>query len=257
MHMLAYLERVAPKLAAASERMPGPALLATTLGDSSRLSAAERERCSPRSRAVREAFAAERAHWIGKTGKLDWHLARQSADRRSEQSMRIDVMDAEGATSRKGFAFRDRCMADNVHALLDTEGAGAKALLWAHNGHVQQVDYFELVNMGSFLHAELGADYRVDRLCLQPGQLPGMGHDGDWCATTRSGRRPPSSSMPRLAATGIPLFALDLMRVPADGRSRAGWRASRPQRTIGSVFDPGSERAVRLSRRIRATISTC
>src|SRR5262249_38146174 len=48
-----------------------------------------------------------------------------------------------------------------------------------------------------------------------------------------------------LAATGIPLFALDLKHVPSDGPA-AKWMASKPpQRSVGSVYAPerGGERA--------------
>src|SRR5262249_55004668 len=140
----------------------------------------------------------------------------------------------------KAFSFRDRCMADNVHALLDTEGPHTKALLWAHNGHVQHKTLFDLVTMGSLLSTELGVDYRAVGFAFGQGAFRARGFDDklhDYVLSTA----PADSLDGVLAATGIPLFALDLKRVPADGPV-ASWMASKPsQRLISAVFDPQRE----------------
>ena len=88
---------------------------------------------------------------------------------------------AEEGDFKKEFAFRDRAMADNVHALLDAEGAGARAVLWAHNGHVQRSAYFGLSNMGGFLHAAAGAEPVVIGFAFNQGSFQAMGViDGDY-----------------------------------------------------------------------------
>jgi len=237
-HMLGYLERVAPKLAMESERVLGR-LGSRYVGEIAYVPAPERETVFAQIKAVREAFVAEREHWVAQTSKLDWHLARQSADV-VEQFLRIEMMRIDGTAFADSFAFRDRCMTDNIHALLDAEGPNAKMLLWAHNGHVQKSHYFELINMGSFLHAELAADYRAIGFAFNQGSFQAMDKER-FLRDHTVGPAPAEFVDAALAATGIPLFAIDIMRVPADGPV-ARWMADTPpQRTIGAGFDAEDE----------------
>jgi len=236
LHVLGYLEQVAPKLAMESERVLGR-FSSIYVGHVTLMPAPEREKVFAQIKAVREAFAAEREQWIAETSKLDWHLARQSADV-VEQFLRIEMMDWDfgGEGFAKTFAFRDRCMADNIHALLEAEGPDAKALLWAHNGHVQKSHYANLINMGSFLHAELGADYRVFGFAFNQGSFQAMDRNGILRDHT-VGPAPAEFVDAALAATGIPLFAIDIRHVPPDS-AVAHWMADTPpQRAIGSGFD--------------------
>jgi erythromycin esterase len=235
-HLLAYLERVAPELASASATSLAPLALYHTFGAFQRLSAAVQERTLAEIKSLREAFAAERTRWIERSGETEWQLARQSAVV-LEQYARSRLVAEEG-DFRKEFAFRDRAMADNVHALLDAEGAGARAVLWAHNGHVQRSAYFGLSNMGGFLQAAAGAEPVVIGFAFNQGSFQAMGViDGDYKLGTHVvGPAPDGSVDATLAAAGIPLLALDLRRVPADG-AVARWMAGKPsQRTIGAVF---------------------
>jgi erythromycin esterase len=234
LHVLGYLERVAPNLATESERILSR-LCSRYAGQFDLISAAERETISAQIKTVHDAFAAERELWAGKTGELDWQLGRRSAIV-LEQFLRLEEIDGDGRDFEGGFKFRDRCMADNVHALLEAEGPDAKVLLWAHNGHVQKSAYFDIPNMGSFLAAELGVDYRVVGFAFNQGSFQAKDSTG----RLRDHAVEPAPEYfvdAALAATGIPLFAIDLMHVPADGPV-ASWMASKPaQRTIGSGFD--------------------
>jgi len=237
LHLLAYLERVAPELAATCERSLGR-LCSRYAGGADLLSAAERDQVLAQIAAVLEAFAAERARWVSQTGELDWNLTRHSAVVLL-QSVKFELFDIEHDFSN-AYSFRDRCMAANVRALLDIEGPGAKALLWAHNGHVQRKNLFELVSMGGLLQADLGAEYVAVGFAFNQGSFRATGVDGKMHDHV-VGPAPKDSVDGVLAATGIPLLALDLKRVPADGPV-ARWMVSNPQqRLIGARFDPTLE----------------
>jgi erythromycin esterase len=237
LHLLAYLERVAPELAAASERILGR-LCSRYAGTPSRMPVAVRNRISAQIKVVLDAFAAKRAPWISQSSELDWGLARQCAVVLG-QCMKFDVL-FRLEDQDKAVSFQGRCMADNVRALLDIEGPGAKALLWTHNGQVQRKNLFEWVTMGNVLSTELGADYRAVGLAFHQGGFRAMGPD-DEVRDYAVGTAPADTLDGVLAAAGIPLFALDLKGVPADGPV-ASWMARKPsQRYIPEAFDPRQE----------------
>ena len=210
LHLLAYLERVAPDLAAAAERDLAPLAHYHTYGAFAGLSAAVQGTTFARLEKVLAAFADERARWIDRSSELEWHLARQSATV-LKQYAGSKLIDGRTEFARS-FAFRDRAMADNVRALLDAEGAGVKAVLWAHNGHVQRSRYFELSNMGGFLHEDFGADYKVVGFAFNQGSFQAMGVvDGDYRLRAHTVAAAPDGFVDAaLAATGLPLAAFDL-----------------------------------------------
>jgi erythromycin esterase len=238
LHLLAYLERVAPELAATSERILGR-LCSRYAGKPSRMPAAVRNRISAQIKTVLDAFAAERTRWVDQSGERDWHLARQCAVV-LRQCMKFDVL-LELEDQDKAVSFRGRSMAENVRALLDAEGPGAKVLIWAHNGAVQRKTLFHLETTGSVLGNQLGADYRAVGFAFYQGGFRALGPD-DELHEYAVGPAPADSVDGVLAAIGIPLLALDLRHVPADGPV-ARWMAKKPsQRFIPGAFDP--DRAV-------------
>src|SRR5262249_21814434 len=233
-----YLERGAPALAPDSDRILSR-LCSHFSGTFADVPAAEREAMLAQIKAVFDAFAAERTPWIARTSEIDWYLARECAIVVQQCVRQPEVNNPED--DRKSFEYRDRCMADNVHALLETEGPGSRAVLWAHNAHVQRALFrvksnHELTNMGSLLRAELGATaYRAGGCAFNQGGFRAGGRDNV------VGPAPEDFLDAVLAATDIPLFALDLMHIPADGPV-AAWMAEMPfQRLIGSDFDPDNE----------------
>src|SRR5262245_29808853 len=131
-------------------------------------------------------------------------------------------------------------MAANVRALLDAEGPRTKAVLWAHNGHVQRspsvfFKVIELTNMGSHLHTMFGPEMVVIGFAFNQGSFQAV----DGTGKLRDHTVPPAPEGfvdAALAATGLPLLALDLANMPPDGPV-AKWLAARPsQRSIGAVF---------------------
>jgi erythromycin esterase len=235
LHLLAYLDRVAPDFAAASECILAPLASQFTLFAS--LAQSIREKVFTHIKAVIEAFETERAHWIASASEMEWHLARQSA-----VALREFARSTSAADNREAFAVRDPAMAETARALLDAEGRGAKALLWAHNGHVKRLAGFDFPNlslrldapsMGNELHRKFGAEYVPVGFAFNQGAFRVQVADGTM-DTRVVGPAPDGMVDAVLASAGIPLYALDLTRVPADGPI-ARWMASKPQqRMIGN-----------------------
>src|SRR5215813_9516874 len=250
LHVLAYLERVAPALAAASERTLAPLISHFTFDRFDDLPTSVQDAVCAQIRTLLDAFAAERAGWIGRSSDMDWHLARQSAvllDRFARFMQHLP-----GASMADAFAVRDGAMADAARALLEAEGPGSKALLWAHNGHVKKskgYDFawgtFDWPIMGNYLQSALGPEYVAVGFAFNQGGYQAWGDPmGDNLESFRVGPAPEGSVDAVLALTGIPLLALDLARVPADGPV-ASWMASRPyQRMIGSGNRPPNENRI-------------
>ena len=124
-------------------------------------------------------------------------------------------------------AVRDKSMATNIRWIAD-QNPGSKIVVWAHNGQVgKSASMFP--PMGQFLQE------------LFPGKVVTFGfafNQGGFQAFERGkGKRNftvppmvPGSLDATLAATGIPVFALDLRDAPA------WYSEARKSRSIGAVF---------------------
>jgi erythromycin esterase len=133
---------------------------------------------------------------------------------------------AQGALT--GSASRDSSMAANVRWILDHQTAGTKAVLWAHNGHVQRADNW----MGGHLDAAYGSAMRVVGFALGEGEYTAVGPRG--LATYPAEAPPPGSVESVLRATGIPRLALDLRLAASSQEGR--WLAEPHDfRSIGSM----------------------
>src|SRR5262245_56718155 len=239
MHLLAYLEQVAPHLAAVCEHNIAPLASAYAADDLRLMPEIVRELAAGQLATVLDAFTTQRADWISRTSEMQWQLARQSAIV-LDQFVRINAMENETLGWAKSWRFRDQCMAANVRSLLDAEGPQAKAVLWAHNGHVQRspsvfFKVIELTNMGSHLHTMFGREMVVIGFAFNQGSFQAVDETGK----LRDHTVPPAPEGfvdAALAATGLPLLALDLANMPPDGPV-AKWLAATPsQRSIGAVF---------------------
>src|SRR5215470_9958603 len=239
MHLLGYLERVAPHLAAVCEQNIAPLASAYAADDLRLMPAIVRDQAASQLATLLDAFTTQRADWISRSSETEWHLARQSAIV-LDQFARINAMDNESLSWAKSWRFRDSCMAANVRSLLDAEGPGTRAVLWAHNGHVQRspsvfFKVIELTNMGSHLHTMFGNEMVVFGFAFNQGSF----RANDETGKLRDHTVPPAPEGyidAALAATGLPLLALDLANIPPDG-PLARWLAAKPsQRSIGAVF---------------------
>ena len=73
---------------------------------------------------------------------------------------------------------RDKAMADNVSWVLQHEGAGTKAFIWAHNGHIAKEGLLLRPSMGSYLKAQYGKAYYSMGFSFGYGKLYGQVKDG-------------------------------------------------------------------------------
>jgi erythromycin esterase len=132
---------------------------------------------------------------------------------------------------------RDRAMADNVRWIADIAEPGSRIVLWAHNGHISNVD-FRYTSMGHHLEAALGKDY------LSVGFLF---HHGGFQAVDATGRGhgvheftvgpPPAGTLEdTFERAGWPLCLLDLRRLPASGPVALWFRCLQSRREIGAAF---------------------
>jgi erythromycin esterase len=137
----------------------------------------------------------------------------------------------QGALSQRngsGILSRDSSMAVNVGWMLQHLPPSTKAVLWAHNFHVQRATGW----MGGNLDAVYGPALRTVGFAFGDGDYTAMGPRG---LTSYPAEPPPLGSVEAvLRATGLPRLALDLRAAKAspDG----AWLAARHDfRGIGAV----------------------
>ena len=137
-----------------------------------------------------------------------------------------------------GANYRDRSMADNVAALLDYVGEKSRAVLWAHNGHVQRPSWSgRNPAMGGYLNDRFGPEYLNVGLSFSRGGFQAVDIAGgglrDWSVDVA-----PVGTFDRaLADVGLPAFALDLRDWSKIPDEVAVWLERAPAtRSIGSAF---------------------
>lgn len=240
LQVLAYLERVSPALAAESEQVLGALACPSTQESFDALARPEQEAIFAQIKTIHAAFQQQRPSWTEHINALDWNLARLGAVVLEQYLRSRAVEDPDDWGSR--YAFRDRCMAANVLALLEAEGPDTRALLWAHNGHVEKTAKTPTIpSMGHVLHAALGAQLLVFGFAFNQGGFAARSLTDNKLKQWTVGPAPDDFIEASLAATGFPLLALDLARVPRNS-AVAAWMADGPhQRSIGAVFDPRRE----------------
>jgi len=129
---------------------------------------------------------------------------------------------------------RDHAMAENVKWILD-QSPGAKIVLWAHNGHVAMGGNM----MGSELHRLYGIQMVVFGFAFDQGTFQAI-EQGSGLRNFRVTPAPAGSLDATLAASGIPIFALDLKHVPANSSAAAWLKESHRTRSIGAVYSEAS-----------------
>lgn len=132
---------------------------------------------------------------------------------------------------------RDPAMARNVQWILD-HNAGAKIVLWAHNLHVATggyPDYPGWFIMGEDLRKMYGSDMVVFGFAFNRGGFRAYDMVNQRLTDFEVSEAPPGTLDAVFAATGIPVFALDLRQVPETGPE--SWlREPHPSRTVGAGY---------------------
>jgi erythromycin esterase-like protein len=133
---------------------------------------------------------------------------------------------------------RDRSMADNVKWILD-RSPGAKIVLWAHNGHVAAGGSPGYEPMGAALRKMYGDQMVVFGFAFNQGSFQAI-RQGKGLQDFTVPPAPAGSLDAMLAATGIPLFALDLRQSPKSGPVAAWMSEPHRTRSIGAVYSEDS-----------------
>ncbi|MGD2178895.1 MAG: erythromycin esterase family protein [Anaerolineae bacterium] len=147
---------------------------------------------------------------------------------------------------RDWFNARDEAMAENVKWLLDYTGSETKIVLWAHNVHVQAVDWefrgTRYLPMGTHLRREYGDKLVVFGFSSYGGAFNALDYDtatDSYAGLTahQAGPSVPNSYEQYLHSAELPRFFLDLRRITAD--SPAGSWLLRPHwlHFVGATYD--------------------
>jgi erythromycin esterase len=177
-------------------------------------------------------FDDRRAGWIEASSEHAWLLARQKVVL-LEQFLRM--------SSGNAFNARDAAMAANLEWILETEPPGTRVVAWAHNGHVSRHGGDAMQPMGTHLDRSLGDDYLVLGFVFNRGSFQaidwtqGQGQDKG-LAEHSVGPAPEGHLGAAFARTGLPIFVLDLRRIPAEGTVARWFDVPHPMREIGAVF---------------------
>ncbi len=117
-----------------------------------------------------------------------------------------------------GSSRREKLMAENIDWILQHEGPGTKAVVWAHNQHVRSDCDKHHAAMGCFVRRSFGHDLVVFGFAFNRGSF----HALPWPATIEDRQRPfevrpaaDSSLDGTLAQAGFSIAAVDLRNIPA------------------------------------------
>ena len=181
-------------------------------------------------------FDDNRSEYVAKSSAEEWTLMRQHL-----RIIQQCEANQESYTSG-GANLRDRFMAENVQWIVNNEGPGTKAVIWAHNGHVSfDGEGYSYGPMGSFLKKALGKDLLVMGFAFDQGSFQAIESNPN--GSSRGlipftvGPSPKGSLNGALAGAAVPLFVLDIRRVPSDGPVGAWWRKPHKERTIGAMYN--------------------
>jgi erythromycin esterase-like protein len=168
-------------------------------------------------------------------GSREQYAARHAAAHDVEWAIQNARVVLQCMQMRAGQVTRDASMAANVKWILD-RSPDAKIVLWAHNGHVQTAD----ASMGGALRKMYGDRMVVFGFSFNQGSFQAISQGGGKLQDFTVPPAPAGSLDATLAASGIPLFALDLRAAPKTGPV-AGWlQAPHSTRSIGAVYPEDS-----------------
>lgn len=129
---------------------------------------------------------------------------------------------------------RDESMARNVEWIMSHTPPGAKAVLWAHNGHVNEAK--KEGSMGYHLSKSYGEDYLAFGFAFHEGRYTAIGDEG--LGPYRATPSEPGSVEHVFYRTGLERFVLDL-RESECGSAVSGWlREKILHRRVGAVSQP-------------------
>jgi len=129
---------------------------------------------------------------------------------------------------------RDISMAQNIKWILD-HNPNAKIVLWAHNGHVAKNIAWGYKTMGSALREMFGEQMVVFGFAFNQGSFQAI-ERGKGLHDFTISPAPAGSLDATLAATGIPLLALDLRKIPKGSPADTWFSQPHKSRNIGAMY---------------------
>ncbi len=178
-------------------------------------------------------FDRRKQDYVRRSSAEDWDMARQHV---RVLSQNIELRSGETFEPQ----VRDIAMADNIRWMIEHEGPGAKAVVWAHNGHVSTADR----SMGWYLRREFGPDMLAFGFAFNQGGF--QAREGPY--QTKGGLRPfevppaPAGSLDALlASANLQIAAIDLRTLPKSGPVADWFAVPHGTREINALyFEQGS-----------------
>jgi erythromycin esterase-like protein len=129
---------------------------------------------------------------------------------------------------------RDVSMAQNIKWILD-QNPKAKIVLWAHNGHAGTTFAWPYKTMGSSLREVFGEQMVVFGFAFNQGSFQAV-EQGKGLHDFTVAPAPAGTLDATLAATGIPLLAIDLRKIPKRSPVETWWSEPHKSRNIGALY---------------------
>ncbi len=197
---------------------------------STRTSQAAPAQGAPSNEEVASGCVAIIKHLEGERAKLLEHAKPQEV----EWAIQMARVVYQSVQSKTGEKTRDESMADNIKWIVD-QNPGAKIVLWAHNGHITYQGY-SYVPMGKYLKTMFGTKIVNFGFHFNQGSFRAYGGESKKIEEHMMPPAPDGSLDHALAATGPPLFALDVRKLPKTGPVAEWAQQPRASRSIGAVY---------------------
>lgn len=147
------------------------------------------------------------------------------------RNARVVVQGAEAGMD--GGSSRDASMAENVEWILEQHPPGTKMVLWAHNGHVSELDGGPYAPMGHHLAERYGGEYVSVGFAFHGGRYTAFGKNGLGTYGTTTSR--PGTFEWAFHRTGQARLLLDLRRASEDSELSGWLHDELEMRSIGAM----------------------
>ncbi|HEX5942820.1 MAG TPA: erythromycin esterase family protein [Anaerolineales bacterium] len=236
-NVLAYLEQVDPDRVAETIRLYycfSPDRKRLYIGSSAESKAA----CRANLQVVYDQLSQKQSEYEARSSPEAFARALQSARVVLQVEHQVSLGDHD-------YLVRDQYMAENVTWLLDQAGPGGKIVLSAHNFHVSTDDSI-IKTMGAHLREAYGGEMVVFGFSFYEGSFNSrlladtaqMGEEPGELMEFAASSPPEDSYESYFRSTELPLFFLDLRRLPSDPAARNWLSTSHPFRSIGAAYQP-------------------
>jgi erythromycin esterase len=212
--------------------------------------AATKAECRENLQEVYDEILAHQTAYEGLSSSATFAMALHDARVIQQTEAMAAVAEANVILPREWFNARDEAMAENVSWLLDQLEPDAKVVLWAHNAHIQKVDWefrgVHYVPMGTHLQQKYGDELVVFGFCFYDGTFNAYEYDTatNTYADLKTHRIEPliaNSHEAYLHRLNSPRFFLDLRQVTNGSPEANGLLNPHWLRFVGAEYDPKSK----------------